>query len=739
MRTITKISKRTEQKLFCHSEGCCPKNLVTTEPVILSTAKNLSSDPSRSLRTTSLSSRFIKASQTGSIMLEVVAVLALMGVMGSMLFRQIYQRNQELHNIQMASEIRTVKEAFSAYIQANRAALLSGCMTPTCDAHGCDVQQCTNFSYGAVAGYLPDGWFSSAEALSDAYHLTLWNYLQDDGSNRRVIYGIVVPRAGTLPSTGWNFRRAARVALLVGADGGAYDSTITGVDISGSLGSWQIDKEDVIQDGNDCPDVEGCPTYVAMTGIDIFAPEYEAPEGSVNLPDPWNLALNNLHAYNYFSVGNAKGGTGCYMIHHNTSSGTPLFVNPDDVDTALAPDCQPLFWVGDETGGVAPNNGNVYVATDLNIGQIGTDNKHDSALKLTAEGVIKQRNGLTIDKDGRIISSDTVNANIGDLVEGEHYMLDPGHTSTMMDIRLASRGGVRLSDILPNYILKNQTNINCDISSGQPSCSANVPKPTDCPAEYKIGLVVIPTVFGKNSVANTTTNTTGTISSTGSRHSHTHNLSLNGTTIGGEITESGEHSHTVSNGNLTTTLTQRQFQVKINNLGDVPAKENKPTSAQNWSVSFGYDSNVDTEETVYATVQTYCVWEPSLYNGNQNACFAAGYKCTGDNCATCGGRDVGENLIGDKVTVPELGQNRCLASGFTWEGGRCLYKYMAADQINTKISNSLFAGSYSYTQRDWADDVLLLKASACKAAGYKWKHCSSTAGCCYETRECSCS
>ena len=36
-------------------------------------------------------------------MLEVVAVLALMGVMGSMLFRQIYQRNQELHNIQMAT------------------------------------------------------------------------------------------------------------------------------------------------------------------------------------------------------------------------------------------------------------------------------------------------------------------------------------------------------------------------------------------------------------------------------------------------------------------------------------------------------------------------------------------------------------------------------------------------------------------------------------------------------------
>ena len=68
-----------------------------------------------------------KKAQNGSVMLEVIAVLALMGVMGAMLFRQIYQRNQELHNIQMASEIRTVKEAFSAYIQSHRTELLASC------------------------------------------------------------------------------------------------------------------------------------------------------------------------------------------------------------------------------------------------------------------------------------------------------------------------------------------------------------------------------------------------------------------------------------------------------------------------------------------------------------------------------------------------------------------------------------------------------------------------------------
>ena len=169
----------------------------------------------------------LKRYEHGSIMLEVVAVLALMGVMGAMLFRQIYQRNQELHNIQMASEIRTVKEAFSAYIQANRASVLATCSTPSCNEHGCSVVPCGQIvggdrvfdDYDGVADYLPDGWFSGAGELSDAYTLTIWNYLVDNDSEKRVIYGVVVPTESTLPSTGWNFRRAARVALLIGQMG----------------------------------------------------------------------------------------------------------------------------------------------------------------------------------------------------------------------------------------------------------------------------------------------------------------------------------------------------------------------------------------------------------------------------------------------------------------------------------------------------------------------------------------
>ena len=101
-----------------------------------------------------------KHSERGAIMLEVIAVLSLMGLMGAMLFRQIYKRNQELQNIQMASEIRVVKEAFSAYIQANGAEIscpnLSVAMAPQhCEVPGKTLAE-------VVKDYLPTGFLPSA-------------------------------------------------------------------------------------------------------------------------------------------------------------------------------------------------------------------------------------------------------------------------------------------------------------------------------------------------------------------------------------------------------------------------------------------------------------------------------------------------------------------------------------------------------------------------------------------------
>lgn len=623
--------------------------------------------------------------QMGSIMLEVVAVLALMGVMGAMLFRQIYQRNQELHNIQMASEIRTVKEALAAYIQANRSSIIRQCNDPADDDEvaACPIidPPCADAEsiYCGVQNYLPDGWFS-VDDLERAYSLSIWNYKVNE---KRVVYGIVIPTASTLPTTGWNFRRAARVALLIGADGGAYDPTITNGNIAGSLGSWQISLVglDIPQDD----DGDNLPTYVAMTGIDIFAPEYDAGTGTINLPHQWDLALRDLHAYDYFSVGNS-GPSGCYTIHHDT------FENPDqknsdvksdDITTPMDGNCKPLFWVGDDNGGVNSNAGNVYVQNDLNVGA-DMNGSGDHALKLTKEGVIQQRDGLTIDKDGRIIAKDTVSATVGDVQEGEHFVLDPAYTSTMNDIRLTSRGGARLSEILPDYISKEQGERTCQIppSGAKTQCSTPVPVP-QCPTGYTHAIKVSPKfVLTNNSNYEDTAEFLG-----GIVHDR---YSLQGpgadvTIDSANISQSGGSvdNVTIPQNSIQSSLALNPFKISVN----------YDSSNKRWTVYGEYTTGVNANKDVKLRYETFCVWRPVLYS-TEESCEAAGFTWDGTCTST--------------LKIPVENETGCESAGFIWDttNKRCQYTY-DVDKINA-ISDSH------------------LKGTVCKAAGFTWNGTNCT-------------
>ena len=148
--------------------------------------------------------------ESGAIMLEVVAVLSLMGLMGTMLFRQIYLRNQELHNIQMASEIRLVKEAFAAWIQASDAAVRRLCRLPenTNEVHVCDLTDDTALKQ--IANFLPEGYLSESsedsldQEMSASYDFFLTAYYRGvgTGSEMPTYYGVVVPKIDILPDRG---------------------------------------------------------------------------------------------------------------------------------------------------------------------------------------------------------------------------------------------------------------------------------------------------------------------------------------------------------------------------------------------------------------------------------------------------------------------------------------------------------------------------------------------------------
>ena len=611
-------------------------------------------------------------SQSGAIMLEVIAVLSLMGLMGTMLFRQIYLRNQELHNIQMASEIRVIKDAFAAWIQTNSVRLLSKCGIR--DGY---VDQCTAFDTGhtlehEIAQFLPDGYFAGDPAggavagastyLSDNYSFSLWGYFRGVNGVDQIptFYGVIVPKPKVLPDGGsgetWNFRRAARVAMLIGIDGGVYGAGITqdedGDVIAGAVGTWHLLADGIIDacsdadcsSGNNidtCGDAgnELCPTYVALTGMDVFQPEIELPSVNINLPEHWNLALNQSHVYGSFSAGGAQGDR-CYTIGHSNALAGGSVAGQDGITAAGSGSCLPAFYVeeGVDTNGAI---GNVRVLNDLSVGYDYVGAGHKSAMRFDKNGMIVFEKATVRDPQ----TGDDIN-----------YLLDPQHTSVMNDIKIMSRGGANLSDILPNYILKTQKEIHCEITAGNSSCNdsntTTIAKPTDCPEGYRIALVVIPTVFGREGVEKS-----ASVISSGETKT--------ADPVSG-------HKHSIESLSGTADVIRRQFQVKVSAVGDIGTKENRPNAAADWVVSLGYDNAVDQDEEVHAIAQTYCVFDKDDFAVSDAAdCAARGGTYSAGKCSLSISATRTEGLVS---ICPKLkNKGSCQLEGCNWNdvGNTC--------------------------------------------------------------------
>lgn len=494
-----------------------------------------------------------RKNERGSIMVEVIAVLALMGVMGTLLFRQVARRNEELDNVNLASEIRMVKEATTAYIQAYKTELENTCLNVA------DWPA----DRAAIDNFMPETWASDRDENGDVqeenglvynFNIHIYCYTVDEQmAPRKAFYAIIWPQQNYLPNN-FSILRAGRVANLIGSDGGVYDDNT----LMGTMGAWEISCNSVA-----CP---GYTTYVATTGMDVYVPESEtAPENAIAAPK--NVAFERLHGTSYFAVG---GGTDCIKNYdpltgrfaHQILAAQNGEMNAQDdeivpVNTTTegnSGECDPLFWVStaDEAGNNHSAAGVVYMKNGLHIGRdnanqqsavvfdvasgqnpADADNKitvfdpsGNERLTLDGTGRIVGRSfangtGYRLDpergeivmfktvkidgedlqiptmrlRDGMLESSESATYATGTdatgnvITETKHYNVDPAHTSLMNDIRLASRGGARLSEILPKWIL-----MDTQTAGRDPNVVWNVQKPT-CPVGYIRGVVVTPIQF----------------------------------------------------------------------------------------------------------------------------------------------------------------------------------------------------------------------------------------------------
>ncbi len=611
-----------------------------------------------------------KTNERGAIMVEVIAVLALLGTMGTLLFRQMVQRNEELENVNLASEMRIMKEALTAYIQADKASLeVAACPLPANPdpdvTYDCNIDQETIAE--DVSAFVPDGYANTV----DSYNFYVYTYILDeDIANRQVFYGMIFPKDisdgdSPLPSN-MNLLRAARIARLIGAEGGVYYGDTNLKTVYGTLGGWELD----------CPNhAAACPNneqmYAAITGTDIFIPEAEqpeAPKAKVALAE--SVAFSRLHSYDYFSVGDGSKNCVkvCYDAQNNPVLCRELDANgkakdntiyepgyPDDPNN-LDPECDPLFWVGSKYNDYNKSkSGQVYVKNNLYIGRDNENNRHAVAIERdnTKGNQIRVydpigRERLTLNSSGQIIARDDtqgetirIDGEKGEIALNERevkidfngkeaiisvpsliissrgtietkeaaafydedgnlvnttYRLDPAYTSLMNDIRLTSRGGARLSDILPNYIMQN-------VSTHQFTSGDNwtVDKPT-CPKGYAKAIIVTPTAWSqyvKSATLNISGITGKTLEADGTGEEHTHDVNVNDVNIEATAVSKENNQIVIKDGNGNLTLTHREAVVlTINGLKD------------NWEVGAKYeDDNATDKDPITVMAQTYCVFD----------------------------------------------------------------------------------------------------------------------------------
>lgn len=196
--------------------------------------------------------------ERGALMLEAIALLGLMTMMSPMVVRQTADRSAEMEEVAVAGQMKTLRDAVSAYIDANYANI-AGWTNDSKVLTTADIRP-----YLPPAFIQTDG--SIGNRLVDNYKIGVRRErpctdLSKDECNRYKIIGLIA--SGLNTEQGGNLvdksdelddRRAARIATMIGADGGyirsskSIESLFGGADAEveakkaiGAQGVWEID------------------------------------------------------------------------------------------------------------------------------------------------------------------------------------------------------------------------------------------------------------------------------------------------------------------------------------------------------------------------------------------------------------------------------------------------------------------------------------------------------------------
>ncbi len=177
-----------------------------------------------------------KLSQSGSMMIEAMAMLALIALVTPTLYKKSAERTTELQDINTATHVRTLTKAVDNYVSANYQDLLEGDLA-TNDAHK-EIDLTNAAEASVLSQYLPYG-YSFTEVLKNFE--TPKVVLKRQGDSGSITSFVQLPKKTEIGEM-----RAARIASMIGSNGG-YVNTDNAA--KGVGGVWSLSTDELTSMG----------------------------------------------------------------------------------------------------------------------------------------------------------------------------------------------------------------------------------------------------------------------------------------------------------------------------------------------------------------------------------------------------------------------------------------------------------------------------------------------------------
>lgn len=182
-----------------------------------------------------------KSEQRGTLMVEAIAMLGLIAMVTPTLYKKSAERLQEIQDINIASQARTMSQIIETFVRNNTTAfrdltsdsskttVIEICKNSSCSGQSdyLDVHLKEGYSSAIPYGFKPDEIKNFGEPRVFA--------VAEDGS---VVFYIVYPTKSANNNIGK--KRTSRLASLIGANGGFVETASS--HITGTGGAWELDS-----------------------------------------------------------------------------------------------------------------------------------------------------------------------------------------------------------------------------------------------------------------------------------------------------------------------------------------------------------------------------------------------------------------------------------------------------------------------------------------------------------------